>query len=233
MLDPEHWADYMTRIRNWQGKVAPGNILRLENNRYHIWGDGEPIAYPVLHPRGVARDLKALTGISLGDTGEQSQVGGKWRTPAIERITLYIQSRFLWDADQDVDQVLDEYCSMFYGPTAKAMNEAITYAEQNLAFKDQSRGRGRGNPANVPLAVSLRLRELLASAKQLAGDTIYGKRIGAIIAELEPQEPLIERHRKKAQALAHARSKAPVVKGVEGADLTKAVVHELKDNQTG
>ena len=156
----------MERIKTWRDKIAPGNILRLENNRYHIWGDGEPISYPVLHPRGVARDLKALKGISLGDTGEQSQVGGKWRAPALEHITLYVQSRFLWDADQDVDQVLDEYCALFYGPAAKAMKEAITYAEQNLAFKDQSRGRGRGNPANVPLAVSLRLRELLENARQ-------------------------------------------------------------------
>ncbi len=233
MLDPEHWADYMERIKKWREKTAPGSILRLENNRYHIWGDGEPISYPVLHPRGVARDLKALKGISLGDTGEQSQVGGKWRAPALEHITLYVQSRFLWDAGQDVDQVLDEYCTLFYGPAAKAMKEAITYAEQNLAFKDQSRGRGRGNPANVPLAVSLRLRELLESARQTANDTVYGKRIQAILAELQPKEQLIEEHRKKNEALAQARAKAPVATGVEGPDLGKATVYSLKDNTNG
>lgn len=44
MLDPEHWAGYMERIKMWRDKLAPGNILRLENNRYHIWGDGEPIS---------------------------------------------------------------------------------------------------------------------------------------------------------------------------------------------
>jgi hypothetical protein len=186
MLDPEHWEGYMERIGKWRGKIAPGNLLRLENNRYHIWGEGAPISFPVLHPRGMARDLKALKGISLGDTGEQSQVGGAWRAPALEHITLYVQSRFLWDADQDVDQVLDEYCALFYGPAAKAMKEAITYAEQNLAFKDQRRGRGRGNPANFPLAVNLRFRESLESARRLAGDTIYRRRIQAIISELQP-----------------------------------------------
>jgi hypothetical protein len=206
MTDPEHWTDYRARIKRWTDKIAPGNILRLENNRYHIWGDGEPISYPVLHPRGVARDLHELKGISLGDTGEQSQVGGKWRAPALEHITLYVQSRFLWDADQDIDQVLDEYCELFYGPAAKTMKEAITYAEQNLAFKDQSRSRGRGNPANVPLAVSLRLRELLENAHQTGGDSIYGKRIQAILAELQPKTQLIEKHRQKEQALAQAFS---------------------------
>lgn len=233
MTDPEHWAAYLERITMWRDRIAPGNILRLENNRYHIWGDREPISYPVLHPRGVARDLKTLKGISLGDTGEQSQVGGKWRAPALEHITLYVQSRFLWDADQDIEQVLDEYCVLFYGPAAKAMQEAITYAEQNLAVKDQSRSRGRGNPSNVPLAVSLRFRELLETARQTAADSIYEQRIQAILAELQPQAQVIENYRKKKEALAQARAKAPVAMGVEGPDLNKAVAYSLKDNLTG
>jgi hypothetical protein len=230
MEDPEHWAQYWDRIRRWQSKLAPGNILRLENNRYHIWGAGESIAYPVLHPRAVARDLKALRGISLGDSGEQSQVGGKWRAPALEHITLYVQSRFLWDADQDVDQVLDEYCTLFYGPAAKPMKEAIDFAERNLAYKDQSRSRGRGNPSNVPLAVSLRLRDLLDAARQTAGDTLYGRRIQAILAELQPGEELTAQYREKEQTLAEARTRAPVAIGAAGSDLEKAQVYALKNN---
>ncbi len=231
MTDPEHWSDYLARLQRWQAKIAPGNILRLENNRYHIWGEGEPIAYPVLHPRGAARDLQALKGLSLGDTGEQSQVGGKWRAPALEHITLYVQSRFLWDSAQDVDAVLDEYCRLFYGPAAKAMKEAITYAEQHLAFKDQSR-RGRGNPASVSLAVSLRFRELLEAARSVAGDTVHGRRVLAILAELQPKEQLIAKRRQQDEALAQARAKAPVAKVVQGADLAKAVTYSLKDNRT-
>jgi len=232
MEDPQHWAQYWERIRKWQGKMSPGNILRLENNRYHIWGDGEPISYPVIHPRAVAKDLKALKGISLGDTGEQSQVGGKWRAPALEHITLYVQSRFLWDAGQDIDQVLDEYCTLFYGPAARQMKEAITFAEQNLAYKDESRGRGRGNPSNVSLAVSLRFRELLEAARQAAGDTLYGRRIQAIISELQPKEDLIAKYREREDALAEARAKAPVAVGVAGSDLRQATAYALKDNMT-
>jgi hypothetical protein len=232
MEDPEHWAEYMASLKKWQSKIAPGNILRLENNRYHIWGEREPIPYPVLHPRGVARDLKALKGISLGDTGEQSQVDGKWKAPALEHITLYVQSRFLWDADQNVDEVLDEYCALFYGPAAKPMKEAITFAEQNLAYKDQSR-RGKGSPANVSLTVNLRLRDMLDTARKTAGDTIFGKRIQAIISELQPKEEVIARHREKEEALAQARAKAPAAVGIDGADLSKAAVYTLKDNQNG
>ena len=232
MEDPEHWAQYWKRIRKWQRKMAPGNILRLENNRYHIWGKGEPISYPVIHPRAVAKDLKALKGISLGDTGEQSQVGGGWRAPGLEHITLYVQSRFLWDAGQDVDQVLDEYCTLFYGPAAKPMKEAITFAEQNLAYKDQSRGRGRGSPSNVSLTVSLRFRELLEKARQAAGDTLYGQRIQAILSELQPKEELIAKYRVKEENLAKARAQAPVAVGVALPDLRKATAYRLKNNRT-
>lgn len=113
------------------------------------------------------------------------------------------------------------------------MKEAIAYTEQNLAFKDQSRGRGRGNPANVSLAVGLRLRELLENARQLAGDTIYVKRIQAILAELQPKDQLIEKHRKREGALAHARAKAPIATGVEDPDLGKSIEHVLKENMKG
>ncbi len=230
MEDPEHWASYWNRVQKWQSKIAPGNILRLENNRYHIWGQDAPIAYPVLHPRATARDLKALKGVSLGDFGEQSQADGKWRAPGLEHITLYVQSRFLWDASQDIDAVLDEYCALYYGPAAKAMKEAITFAEQNLAYKDQSRGRGKGSPANVPLATNLRFRELLDQARQTAGDTVYGKRIAMIISELQPKAELIAMKREKEEALSQARAKAPVAVAINGADLSKATAHALKDN---
>jgi hypothetical protein len=222
MTDAEHWAKYNALIEAWRSRIAPGNLLRLENNRYHIWGDKVPIAHPVLHPRGVARDLKMLKGISLGDTGEQSQVNGTWRAPALEHITLYVQSRFLWDANQDVEAVLKQYCADFYGPAAQAMDEAIAYAEGNLAFKDQSRSRGRGSPANVTLAVATELRDLLDAARKAAGDTVYGKRIQAIIDELQPRVEVVAKYKHREEEVAAARASAPVA--------TAGKEFQLKDN---
>jgi hypothetical protein len=220
MNDEEHWADYTRLIEVWRTRLAPGNLLRVENNRYHIWGD--VISHPVLHPRGVARDLKMLKGISSADIGEQSQVNGTWRAIALDHITLYVQSRFLWQADQDVEAVLKDYCTHFYGPVAPQMHDAITFAEQNLAYKDQSRSGGRANVSNVTLAVALKFRDMLDAAQKAAGDTIYGKRVQAIIAELQPREELIAEKQKKEAELAESRAKAPVAKpGTE---------YRLKDN---
>jgi hypothetical protein len=151
----------------------------------------------------------------------------------LEHITLYVQSRFYWDADQDVDQVLDDYCTLFYGPAAKAMKEATDFAESNLAYKDASRSRGRGNPMNVSLNTALKFRDLLDTAKAAAGDTIFGQRVQAVISDLQPREQLIAKYKAKDVELAELRAKALLAVGIEGADLSKAISYKLKANRGG
>lgn len=236
MNDPEHWADYTSRMERWKAKVVPGNLYRFENNLYHLWGKedgvrGAAISYPLLHPRAMAKDLKYLKGVALLGTGEVSQYRAKWQAMGLEHITLYVQSRFFWDADQDVDQVLNEYCTLFYGPAAQEMNAAIDFAESNLAYKDQSRGRGRGNPMNVSLEISLKFRDLLDKAKAAAGDGIYGQRVEAVISELQPRGQLIAKYKAKEQELAELRSKAALAIGSVGADISQATLYKLKANR--
>lgn len=236
MNDPEHWADYEARTRKWASKVEPGNLLRGENNRYHIWGvedgaRGLPISYPAIHPLSVARDIKFLKTMgSYGEDGEQAQLAGYWKHMPLEHITLYPQSQLLWDADQDVNQILDEYCNNFYGPAAKQMREAIDFAEKNLALQDESRGRGRGNPMNVTMATAVRFRDLLDKAMAAAGDTVYGQRIQAIIDSLQPRDEMIAKFKAKETETAQARAKAPLATGVKGADLSAAPDHKLLKN---
>jgi hypothetical protein len=238
MNDPEHWAEYTSRLERWKAKVAPGNIFRYENNLYHLWGKegdvrGAAISYPVIHPRAMAKDLKFLNGVAAGGSGEVSQYRAKWQVMGLEHITLYVQSRFFWEADQDVDQLLNEYCTLFYGPAAKAMKEAIDFAESNLAYKDVSRGRGKGNPMNVSLSTALKFRDMLDKAKAAAGDTIYGQRVQAVISNLQPREELIAKYKAKEQELTELRAKAPLAVGNESADLSKASTYKLKANRGG
>ncbi len=236
MNDPEHWAEYTSRMERWKAKVAPGNLFRYENNLYHLWGRengvrGAAISYPLLHPRAMAKDLHYLKGVALGGSGEVSQYRGRWQAMGLEHITLYVQARFFWDADQDVEQLLNEYCTLFYGPAAQEMKEAIDFAESNLAYKDQSRSRGRGNPMNVSLEIALKLRDLLDKAKGAAGDGLYGQRVEAVISELQPRDQLIARYKAKEQELAELRSKAPLAVGSAGADLSQATRYRLKANR--
>ena len=221
MNDPEHWAGYTARMERWKAKVAPAissatRTTCITSGAGRMASVAPAISYPLLHPRAMAKDLQYLKGVVLGANGEVSQYRAKWQVIGLEHITLYVQARFFWDADQDVEQVLEDYCTLFYGPAAKAMKEAIDFAESNLAYKDQSRGRGKGNPMNVSLSTALKFRDMLDKAKAAAGDTIYGQRVEAVISDLQPKDQLIAKYKAREQELAELRAKAPLAVGLDG-----------------
>ena len=113
----EHWNWYQDLVGSWREKAASDKIIRVENNYYDT----------VIHPRSIARDLKAMKGISLGEMSEvarekhSSGTGQIWGRPGTNHLNLYVNARFLWDADQDIEKVLDEYYEGFYGPAAEEM----------------------------------------------------------------------------------------------------------------
>ncbi len=184
--DPHHWKRYRDLVEAWRSKTAPGRIIRGDNNRYSLKGGrgkGKP-NFPVIHPRQMAGDLRALKGISIGECGEVSQTKARWAAPGCDHLTLYVQSRLVWDAGADVEKILAEYYKKFYGPAAKEMETALEFAQAKYSRTDRSTYRSRCNPQNVPLMDRIRLLELLHKARHTAGDTIYGKRIDVMLGEL-------------------------------------------------
>jgi hypothetical protein len=181
----------------------------------------------------MAKDLKYLKGISYGELAECPQIPGRWKAPGVDHIALYVQARFLMNADQDIDQVLDEYYTTFYGPAAKQMKEAFTYAEENAATKDKSKSGGRRDVTNVPLEAKLKIRELLQKAKVAAGNGIYGQRVAKIISELKTREQVIAEDNERKKILAERAAKAQVAIGVEGAGFGKAQEYKLVNAITG
>ena len=203
--DPARWKVYWDRLQEWRRKVAPGNIMRVENNRY-----GLGRKFPVIHPHNMAKDLRALKGMSRGECCEEAQERMRWHSPGMDHLTLYVQARFLRDASQDVDALLEEYYTLFYGPAREEMKAAIEFAEARYSRTDTSKSGGRCDPRNVPLADRVRLGELLHAAREKAGDTVYGKRVQVIIDELPPLEELRREFAKQAEA-GDPRAEAPVV----------------------
>lgn len=53
--------------------------------------------------------------------------------PGMNHLNAYVISQFWWDAEQDIDVLLDEYYSLFYGPAAEPMRAFIEYSEANYA----------------------------------------------------------------------------------------------------
>jgi hypothetical protein len=107
-----------------------------------------------------------------------------------------------WDANQDVDALLEEYYEKFYGPARKEMKAFIEYAEANWM------------KANKDVAVIDRLFELIGAAQKAAGDTIYGRRVDLLVQYMARLKELREQ-------LAKGRENVPEVRvqGRNKADL--------------
>lgn len=199
---PARWRSYWDLVMGWQAKLAPSRLVRYENNRQ--------LTALIIHPRSYARDLRALKGVSLGDTGEVMRGTpssdcwpNQWPNPAVNHLNIYVQSRLLWDAELDLDELLQEYYTLFYGPAAGVMREALEYAEQNY---DRSPRQGR---AGLGLAGRVAFIERLHAARALTGDDVYGRRIQTFIDELRPLDELRAELQAQQEA-GNPRDQAPV-----------------------
>lgn len=140
---------------------------------------GRPLeSVPSIFPHIIAEDLCYLKGKS---TGENVQIASSsytaWRGGydvfAGNNLNCYITARLYWDVDQDVDAMLDEYYSLFYGPACEIMKAFHEYVEANY-------GHAAGNSQILNT-----MRNFLSEARAAAGNTIYGKRIDLLIGLMD------------------------------------------------
>ncbi len=168
----------------WLEKL-PSKDLYVWDYYLHSRADGPWVGVPVYFPHIIADDLHFLKGKSRGEFIEISEnwqpKEPTWKPMAANHLNVYVTSRFLWDANQDVNALLAEYYEKFYGPAAKEMKAFIEYAEGNWI------------KANKDVAVIDRLFELLAAAQKAAGDSVYGKRVDLLVVYMERLKPLREK----------------------------------------
>ncbi|MFA7160258.1 MAG: DUF4838 domain-containing protein, partial [Kiritimatiellia bacterium] len=182
---------------------------------------------PVYFPRLIAEDLRALKGISQGDMIEVYRHSDPkqftWDPLAVMHLNIYVTASFWWDANQDLDALLDEYYKLFYGPAEKEMKEFIEYSEANWPLMST-----RVEPIDKALA-------LLAAARKAAGEGIYGKRVDLVAECLktlpERREKLASAHKGAPRAFAAGRKIADLkLEGKLDEAFWKDVpVYELKE----
>jgi hypothetical protein len=216
--DPDRWAERMALYEGWKKKTPNQPIIRNSNSYYEF----------IIHPRSFARELKALKGISLGDWNEvRRRPGGQkqvvWTTPGLDHLNHYVNARYLWDADQDIEALLDEYHTLFYGPARDQMKEAFDFAEANYT-------RGDLTPTIFPTEARIEFVKKLHEAKKSVEGTIYGQRIDLILSEIKPLDEL-EQDLVKEKA-GRERTDAPVVTAAIGTE-GPAETFTLVENATG
>jgi hypothetical protein len=184
-------------------------LAKLPSKKLFIWDyyltnrPGKPYeGIPLYETRLIVDDLRSLKGLSQGDTIEVYRHPPEPEFPydalATMHLNLYVTSRLWWDAEQDLNALLDDYYDKFYGPAAKQMKAFVEYSEANYS-------RMRSEPETVDQVMTL-----LQAARDAAGDAdnIYRRRVDLLTAYMKPMNELRER-------LAKGRGDVPTFRALE------------------
>ncbi|MCX6847657.1 MAG: DUF4838 domain-containing protein [Verrucomicrobia bacterium] len=143
LIDVRHRQEFWDEAiwnerRQWRAEW----LKKLPSGKYISWDFStnarpEQAGRPVYYSRQISRDLRELKGVSLGEqvevyahpTGTEKSFG--YNDLAIEHLNLYLTARLYWDVNQDVNAMLADYFTNYYGPAAEAMRTFVTHAEAN------------------------------------------------------------------------------------------------------
>ena len=228
---------YNVELRDKYRQLRQAWLQKTSSGKLHTWDyylhgrPGKPFeGLPVYFTHLISDDLKALKGICAGEGIEVYRTSGVAAPdPALatNHLNCYVTSRLWWDADQDVDALLKEYYTLFYGPAAKEMKAYVDYAEVNWP---------RMVKEIEPIDKSI---ELLSAAQKAAGDTIYGKRVALVadytrpVRQLRDKLALGREDAKLARVYPRAPGAVDLDGKVEGPFWDGMAVYSLSDLVTG
>ena len=180
-VDPKKKESTLNLRQKWLKKLPKGHTPFFTYEYY---------LHPAFFPHTIAADLHALKGISLGEyietnSGGMSKSVGQYL--GIPLLNLYVTAQFLWDADQDVDKLLDEYYTLFYGPAAAEMKAFVNYGEANISSWDESSLEKNSGKVKIGQAFTL----LEKAQAKVAPDSVYAKRIALIADNMRPMKDLL------------------------------------------
>ena len=182
-VDPKRKEQILSLRNEWLQKVPKGHTPFFIYD-YYREGFNAPFMSPWFFPHTIAADLHSLKGISLGDYIEVYSGGLSKSLGEILGVTflnLYVTAQFLWDADQDVDKLLDEYYTLFYGPAAAEMKAFVDYCETNMGSLEK-------NADKLGQAFAL----LDKAQGKVAPESVYAKRIALIADNMRPMQNLLK-----------------------------------------
>lgn len=169
-------------IAGWKRKTS--NLYFWE---YYLYSWLPWRSFPVVFPHVISDDLKALRSVGKGEFIEAESApglpSGSLECAGMAHMNLWVTGRLLWHPELNVDAELNDYYGSFYGPAKMPMKEFWTEAERIWMAHGQ-----KDDPINTYKPADMaKLSGFLQQAAEKAGsDTVYGKRVRLIQAELEP-----------------------------------------------
>lgn len=170
--------EFYRDLRNSWLEITPSGQFFIWDYYLHGRPGGPFHGVPVYFMNLIADDIVSLKGISRGDYVEAYGNGG---AISFNHLNCYVTYRMLWDADLDLDSLLEEFYQLFYGPAATEMKAFIEYSQAN--WPDAVRSVDTIDTMTT----------LLHAARKAAGESIYGERIQLLVDYTQALAPL--RHR--------------------------------------
>lgn len=139
-----------------------GKLLPEVYNRGYWFNLADPgLAYPMLS--------RLKTEVPLG-----KELGVKgWRVETVDCLgaeipSIYVAARLMWDSTADVDALVDDFCTRFYGPAAAPMREYLRTMDAAVTTADLHTGSSWDIPFVYGPEVRARAATALADAERLA-----------------------------------------------------------------
>jgi parallel beta-helix repeat protein len=168
----EEKAFYMNLVNEWID-FLPSKEIYTYDFYLHNRPDTPTQSIPYIFPHAISEDSKFLKGKSRGEATEVATNYGfmnlSWDIFAAESLNVYVTSRLYWNASEDIDSLLEEYYTLYYGPAREKMKEFFEYTEQHY-FE-----------ALYDPVVLISMRKKATEARAIAGNTLYGERIDLLL----------------------------------------------------
>ena len=195
----------------------------------YFWIHGKPV--PKFYPRRWAEYLRFMREHSVREIYAEVYQDNpdKLASWALDGPRVWITAKLIWNPDADVDELMDRFCSRFYGPAAEPMRRYYRQCEAAWERRDDPFDFGRKwrdlefdlyNTADVDTMEAC-VREALALAK---GNDAVTARLAALDNALAPVAGYV-----RALDLANALSQSPL-RSRDDAEAIVAAVHQVETN---
>lgn len=156
--------------QDWAGKLST-KIFIFEN---YPFTNRAKYMVPGLYPHAISLGMKEVKDISMGESVWMSESRGL-HAPELSHLNYYVTTRLFWDPDRDIDELLNEYYKLYFGPAADEMKAFYEHCEQNSQYM-----RVNPHPSMKKQVIAMvdKVFDLLDSAKKKAGEgSVYYQRI--------------------------------------------------------
>lgn len=173
-------VEYDRLLRNWQRLIPDVYFYEY----YHSDGN-QHMPWQIV--RAIREDIPYFRELGCG--GLFTQYGQVWNT----FLNYYVGAKLLWDADTDVDALLEEFYANFFGPAEEPMAAYYTTLIDAIGLTELHTctcSLGGRDPRNIFTdGLLAKLRGLLEEGKRLAaGDALVTARLRKIDASQEYAE---------------------------------------------